>query len=174
MEKRAAIYVRVSTNKQTNQNQVSELRRIAERRGWEVVHEYHDAGISGAKSREGRPGLDQTLKDAQRRRFDVVMAWAIDRLGRSPLWVKIAFVSALLVPSLAGRPCRGRRRACCPGIVYCDQKEASPRPLDVPASTSGRQFCLTGVEAAHANVGPYPPLIQLRSTYRLRNEAIGG
>jgi DNA invertase Pin-like site-specific DNA recombinase len=83
MEKRAAIYVRVSTDKQTIENQLRELRQIAERRGWEVVHEYHDAGISGAKSRETRPGLDQMLKDAQRRRFDVVMAWAIDRLGRS-------------------------------------------------------------------------------------------
>jgi predicted site-specific integrase-resolvase len=80
---RAAIYVRVSTDKQTIENQLRELRQIAERRGWEVVHEYHDAGISGAKSREARPGLDQMLKDAQRRRFDVVMAWAIDRLGRS-------------------------------------------------------------------------------------------
>jgi DNA invertase Pin-like site-specific DNA recombinase len=48
-----------------------------------VVHEYHDAGISGSKGREARPGLDEMLKDAQRRRFDVVMAWAIDRLGRS-------------------------------------------------------------------------------------------
>jgi DNA invertase Pin-like site-specific DNA recombinase len=83
MDKRAAIYVRVSTDRQTIENQLRELRRIAERRRWEVVHEYHDAGISGAKSREARPGLDQMLKDAQRRRFDVVMAWAIDRLGRS-------------------------------------------------------------------------------------------
>jgi DNA invertase Pin-like site-specific DNA recombinase len=83
MDKRAAIYVRVSTDKQTIENQLRELHQIARHRGWEVVHEYHDAGISGAKSREARPGLDQMLKDAQRRRFDVVMAWAIDRLGRS-------------------------------------------------------------------------------------------
>src|SRR5262249_13572306 len=83
MQKRAAIYVRVSTDKQTVENQVRELRLIAERRGWQVVEEYHDAGISGAKGRDGRPGLDRMLKDASRRRFDVVMAWAIDRLGRS-------------------------------------------------------------------------------------------
>ena len=83
MRKRAAIYVRVSTDKQTIENQLRELRQIADRRGWEIVREYHDAGISGAKSREVRPGLDEMLKDAQRRRFDVVMAWAIDRLGRS-------------------------------------------------------------------------------------------
>jgi DNA invertase Pin-like site-specific DNA recombinase len=83
MAKRAAIYVRVSTDRQTVENQVRELRHIAERRGWEVVAEYRDAGISGSKGRDGRPGLDQMLKDASRRRFDVVMAWAIDRLGRS-------------------------------------------------------------------------------------------
>jgi DNA invertase Pin-like site-specific DNA recombinase len=83
MTKRAAIYVRVSTDKQTVENQLGELRQIAERRGWETVEEYHDAGISGAKGRKDRPGLDRMLKDAQRRRFDVVMAWAIDRLGRS-------------------------------------------------------------------------------------------
>ena len=83
MQKRAAIYVRVSTDKQTVENQLRELRQIAERRGWQVVEEYHDAGISGSKGRDQRPGLDQMLKDASRRRFDVVMAWAIDRLGRS-------------------------------------------------------------------------------------------
>jgi DNA invertase Pin-like site-specific DNA recombinase len=83
LEKRAAIYVRVSTDKQTVENQVRELHRIAERRGWQIVEEYHDAGISGAKGRDQRPALDRMLKDASKRRFDVVMAWAIDRLGRS-------------------------------------------------------------------------------------------
>jgi DNA invertase Pin-like site-specific DNA recombinase len=83
MSKRAAIYVRVSTDKQTVENQVAALRQIAERRSWEVVEQYSDAGISGSKGRDGRPGLDQMLKDASRRKFDVIMAWAIDRLGRS-------------------------------------------------------------------------------------------
>ena len=72
MAKRAAIYVRVSTDKQTVENQIRELRQIAERRGWEVVEQYSDAGISGAKRRERRPGLDQMLKDASRRKFDVI------------------------------------------------------------------------------------------------------
>ena len=85
MQKRAAIYVRVSTDRQTVENQIRELRQIAERRGWEVVREYRDAGISGAKGRDKRPGLDEMLKDGSRRRFDIVMAWAIDRLGRSLL-----------------------------------------------------------------------------------------
>jgi DNA invertase Pin-like site-specific DNA recombinase len=83
MQKRVAIYVRVSTDKQTVENQVAALRQIAERRGWEVVEQYSDAGISGAKGRDGRPGLDKMLKDASRRKFDVIMAWAIDRVGRS-------------------------------------------------------------------------------------------
>jgi hypothetical protein len=81
--KRAALYVRVSTDHQTVENQIRELSQVVERRGWEVVEIYRDAGISGAKGRDGRPGLDTMLKDASRRKFDVVMAWAIDRLGRS-------------------------------------------------------------------------------------------
>jgi DNA invertase Pin-like site-specific DNA recombinase len=81
--KRAALYVRVSTDKQTVENQIAALTKIAKARGWQVVETYSDAGISGAKGRKDRPGLDQMLKDAQRHRFDVVMSWAIDRLGRS-------------------------------------------------------------------------------------------
>jgi DNA invertase Pin-like site-specific DNA recombinase len=81
--KRAALYVRVSTDAQTVENQMRELRQVAVRRGWDVVEVYSDAGISGAKGRNGRPGLDSVLKDATRRKFDIAMAWAIDRLGRS-------------------------------------------------------------------------------------------
>ena len=81
--RRAALYLRVSTDKQTVKNQEMQLRQVAERRGWEVVAVYDDAGISGAKGRKDRPGLDQLLKDAQKGKFDVVMAWAIDRVGRS-------------------------------------------------------------------------------------------
>jgi len=81
--KRAALYVRVSTDHQSVENQVGELTQVAERRGWTVVEIYRDAGISGAKGRHQRPGLDTMLKDASRRKFDIVMAWAIDRLGRS-------------------------------------------------------------------------------------------
>ena len=81
--KRAAIYVRVSTDKQSVDNQVRELTTIAERRGWQIVECYRDAGISGAKGRNERPGVDQMLNDAGKGRFDVVMVWVIDRLGRS-------------------------------------------------------------------------------------------
>jgi DNA invertase Pin-like site-specific DNA recombinase len=81
--RRVALYTRVSTGAQTTANQELALRQIAERRGWNVVHIYTDNGVSGAKGRKDRPGLDAMLKDAQRKRFDIIMAWAIDRLGRS-------------------------------------------------------------------------------------------
>jgi DNA invertase Pin-like site-specific DNA recombinase len=83
--KRAALYVRVSTDKQTVENQIAALSKVAEARGWQIVEIFRDAGISGAKGRKDRPGLDDLLKQAQRGKFDVVMAWAIDRIGRSLL-----------------------------------------------------------------------------------------
>ena len=82
-EKRAAVYLRVSTGEQTVDNQRRELAAAAASRGWSVVAVYADEGISGAKGREGRPQLDLMLKDSVRRRFDVAMVWAVDRLGRS-------------------------------------------------------------------------------------------
>ena len=81
--KRAAIYARVSTSGQTVSNQLDELRKVAERHGWEIVHEYKDRGVSGAKGRDKRPQFDQMLKAANRREFDIIMSWSIDRLGRS-------------------------------------------------------------------------------------------
>ena len=81
--KRAALYLRVSTGEQTVENQRLELEAAAESSGWQVVTTYADNGISGAKGRDKRPGLDTMLKDAVRRKFDVVMVWAVDRLGRS-------------------------------------------------------------------------------------------
>lgn len=83
MTKRVAFYLRVSTDAQTTENQQRDLKRLAEYRGWTVVGEYRDQGISGAAGRDKRPELDRLLKDAARRRFDVVAFWAVDRLGRS-------------------------------------------------------------------------------------------
>lgn len=83
--KRAALYLRVSTDGQTVDNQRLALEAVCEQRGWQMVQVYADNGISGAKGRNQRPGLDALLKDASRGRFDVVMAWALDRLGRSLL-----------------------------------------------------------------------------------------
>jgi DNA invertase Pin-like site-specific DNA recombinase len=81
--KRAALYLRVSTDGQTVDNQRLALEAVCEQRGWEVIRVYSDNGDSGAKGRSQRPGLDALLKDASRGRFDVVLAWALDRLGRS-------------------------------------------------------------------------------------------
>src|SRR5262249_20354028 len=81
--KRAVLYLRVSTLDQTTANQERELRQVAERAGWEVVKVYKDHGVSGAKGRDKRPAFDALHKAAVRREFDVVMAWSVDRLGRS-------------------------------------------------------------------------------------------
>jgi DNA invertase Pin-like site-specific DNA recombinase len=83
--KRAALYLRVSTDGQTVDNQRLALEAVCEQRGWEVVQVYSDSGVSGAKGRDQRRGLDALLKDALRGRFNVVLAWALDRLGRSLL-----------------------------------------------------------------------------------------
>tara|TARA_R110001583_G_scaffold195464_2_gene373954 strand:+ start:1025 stop:1627 length:603 start_codon:yes stop_codon:yes gene_type:complete len=83
MKTRAALYLRVSTDHQTTENQRQHLTEVAERAGWEIVEVYEDAGISGAKGRKDRPAFDRMCQDATRRRFDVIMAWSVDRLGRS-------------------------------------------------------------------------------------------
>ena len=88
--KRAALYLRVSTDGQTTDNQRRVLEDVAVGRGWELVKSYADNGISGAKGRDKRPGFDAMLKDAARRRFDVLMFWSIDRLGRSTAAVTAA------------------------------------------------------------------------------------
>jgi DNA invertase Pin-like site-specific DNA recombinase len=80
---RAALYLRVSTREQTTDTQERELRAAAERMGHEIVEVYRDHGVSGAKGRDKRPAFDQLHKDAARRKFDIVMAWSVDRLGRS-------------------------------------------------------------------------------------------
>jgi hypothetical protein len=77
--KRAALYVRVSTLEQHTDMQFYDLRRFAEQRGFEIVHEYTDR-TSGARST--RPGLDAMLSAARKREFDVLLVWASDRLAR--------------------------------------------------------------------------------------------
>jgi DNA invertase Pin-like site-specific DNA recombinase len=77
---RAAIYARVSTAEQTCDNQLLELRRYIDARGW-TAQEYVDRGVSGSKDR--RPALDSVLRDARQRRFDVLVCWRLDRLGRN-------------------------------------------------------------------------------------------
>jgi DNA invertase Pin-like site-specific DNA recombinase len=81
--KRIAVYLRVSTSKQETGNQRRELEAVAKRSGWKIVKVYEDAGISGAKGREGRPGLDALLKAVNAKEFELVATWSVDRLGRS-------------------------------------------------------------------------------------------
>jgi len=91
---RTALYVRVSTDNQTVQNQIRELKLVGKRLGWTVTGTYTDQGISGSKGRDQRPAFDQLLKGVARREFDLVAAWSVDRLGRS-LQDLVAFLSEL-------------------------------------------------------------------------------
>src|SRR5437016_5377161 len=81
--KRAALYMRVSTrgHGQTTETQALALREYAAHRGFEIVEEYPDTGISGSK--DSRPGLDKLIKDARARHFDVVIVARFDRFARS-------------------------------------------------------------------------------------------
>ena len=81
--KRVALYVRVSTDDQTVENQLRELQIWAQRCGHDVVRVFQDRGVSGAKGRDKRPGFDAMLKAAVRREFDMLAVWSSDRLGRS-------------------------------------------------------------------------------------------
>lgn len=90
--KRAGLYLRVSQDSQTTENQFRILQEVAERSGWTVVEVFEDAGVSGAKGRDKRPGYDALLKAVHRREIDMIAAFAVDRLGRS-LPDLVAFLS---------------------------------------------------------------------------------
>jgi DNA invertase Pin-like site-specific DNA recombinase len=81
--KRVGLYLRVSTGDQTIENQRQALSATVEARGWRIVEVFEDPGTSGAKSRDKRPGFDRLCKAATRRKIDIVVAWSVDRLGRS-------------------------------------------------------------------------------------------
>jgi len=83
MSKQVAIYARVSTGEQTPDNQLRELRAVAARMDWHIGAEYIDHGTSSAKGRDRRPGYDRLCDAIVRREIDLVMAWSVDRLGRS-------------------------------------------------------------------------------------------
>lgn len=90
--KRAGIYLRVSQDSQTTENQLRILTEVAERSGWTIVRVFEDQGISGAKGRDQRPGFNALLTAIHRREVDIVAAYAVDRLGRS-LTDLVAFLS---------------------------------------------------------------------------------
>src|SRR5207249_1849569 len=77
---RVAMYARVSRLDQEPENQLHELRRYVAARSWEAI-EFIEHGVSGAKDR--RPVLDSMLVDVRKRRFDVIVCWKLDRLGRN-------------------------------------------------------------------------------------------
>ncbi len=88
---RVVIYSRVSTNKQTTENQRLELREVAKRNNWTIVEELNDDGISGSKGRKDRPAFDRLHLMVARKEVDLVMAWSIDRLGRSITEGRLSF-----------------------------------------------------------------------------------
>lgn len=92
--KRIGIYLRVSTDSQSTDNQRRVLLDVAERSGWDVIAIFEDAGISGAKGRDQRPGFDAMLKAVARSEIQMVAAWSVDRLGRS-LHDLVAFLADL-------------------------------------------------------------------------------
>ena len=83
MTNRCAIYSRCSTSDQTVENQIRELKEIAERKGLIVVSQFSDEAISGSKGRDQRPGFDNLIKGAVKKDFDTILVWSVDRLGRS-------------------------------------------------------------------------------------------
>ena len=92
--RKVALYARVSTDGQTTENQLRELRAAVERNGWTIVAEFVDHGISGAKGRRDRPRFDALLHAVTRKECDLVAAWSVDRLGRS-LQDLVGFLSDL-------------------------------------------------------------------------------
>jgi DNA invertase Pin-like site-specific DNA recombinase len=123
---KAAIYARVSTVDQEPENQLQELRRYIEARGWTAA-EYVDRGVSGAKDR--RPALDRLLADARRRRFDVVVCWRLDRLGRNlkHLITLLEDLQALGVAFV-----NGRGVSCVRTVSTCGTRR-KPRARSTPA-----------------------------------------
>ena len=85
MSNRCVIYTRISTSDkgQTTENQLRELKKVAELKGLTIVDTYTDEGISGSKGREIRTGFDNLIKGAIRKDFDTILVWSVDRLGRS-------------------------------------------------------------------------------------------
>ena len=80
-QRRVGLYLRVSQADQKTENQLIDLKRVAEQRGWQIVDTYVDHAVSG--KRDSRPQLDRLRKDAKQGKLDVVAAWSVDRLGRS-------------------------------------------------------------------------------------------
>lgn len=81
MKNKVALYARVSTSDQNPDSQLQDLRHYAKQRGWQVIEEYVDKGISG--TRDSRPALNKMMAEARRKKFDIVAVWRFDRFARS-------------------------------------------------------------------------------------------
>src|SRR5690242_8273389 len=90
---RVAIYARVSTDKQETANQLLELRAFAAKQGWQIVFEYVDAGESGTKA--DRAELNKMFADASKRKFDMLLFWALDRLSREGVYQTLQYLKRL-------------------------------------------------------------------------------
>lgn len=88
-----AIYARVSTRKQTNENQLPELRAFAARQGWQVVKEYTDT-ITGSGKRK-REAFDDMMDAASRREFDLLLFWKLDRFSRAGVRQTLRYLTQL-------------------------------------------------------------------------------
>lgn len=113
-----ALYARVSTEDQSCEMQLSELREYCQRRGWRIYGEYVDTGWSGAK--RDRPQLGKLMRDAQLHRFDCIMCWKLDRFGRSV---------ANFVSNLQDLESWGVRFMCITQSIDTDQTNPSSRLL---------------------------------------------
>ena len=100
----------MSRDGQTTENQRLALAKVAGNRGWEIVHSIRGQGISGAKGRDQRPAFDQMLKDAVRRRFDVLMVWSVDRLAAAISTSQAPWPESML-PALPSIPISRRSTA---------------------------------------------------------------
>jgi DNA invertase Pin-like site-specific DNA recombinase len=90
---RVGIYIRVSTDKQDAENQLPQLREFAAKQGWQIVHEYVDQGESGTKA--DRTALLQMFEDASRKKFDLLLFWALDRLSREGTFKTLQYLNRL-------------------------------------------------------------------------------
>jgi DNA invertase Pin-like site-specific DNA recombinase len=81
LKKKVALYLRVSTKTQHTSNQLTELKEVCDRFDYEIVDIY-DETVSGTKNNEDRGEFSRLIKDVKRKRFDMVLVWSLDRLGR--------------------------------------------------------------------------------------------
>jgi DNA invertase Pin-like site-specific DNA recombinase len=166
---KTAIYARVSTQDQTCESQLRELREYAARRGWNIACEYVDTGWSGAKA--SRPELDRLMRDAAQRKFDCVLVWKIDRFGRSVLHLN---------QQLAALSSYGVRFIATSQSLDTDQSNPTSRLLlQILASVAEferemiRERTLAGIRAASANgktVGRPRRLFRRDEVVRLRDD----